>query len=113
MSAKNTLGKEERLRSNLGIQSLLKNGETVSRFPLKIFWNISSDPGQKSQARMAVAVPKRKFRSAVDRNLMKRRIREAYRLNKSLIYEPLSERELNITLIILFLSSPTKKTNAS
>ena len=104
MSTKYTLGKEERLKSNLGIQDLLKNGSTLSGFPLKIYWNISSDPQQKYPVRMAISVPKKKFKRAVDRNLMKRRIREAYRLNKSIIYEPLRDRNINLFMLILFLS---------
>jgi hypothetical protein len=35
---------------------------------------------------------------------MKRRIREAYRLNKNILYDPLEERGLNLVLVILFLS---------
>ncbi|HEC43050.1 MAG TPA: ribonuclease P protein component [Bacteroides sp.] len=104
MSTKQTLSKDERLKSSLGIEDLLKNGHTESGFPLKIFWSYSGDSRQKSPVRVAVLVPRRKFKRAVDRNLMKRRIREAYRLNKNLIYEPLAERNLNISLIILFLS---------
>lgn len=104
MSVGFTLGKEERLRSNLAIQELLKQGKSVYSFPLKIYWDFAPDLHQKYPARAAVIVPKRKFRRAVDRNLMKRRLREAYRLNKSILYEPLEERHQKIRLIILLLS---------
>ena len=103
MATKHTLGKHERLKSNLAIQDLLKNGSWVSEYPLKIYWSISG-PLQNSPARMAVLVPKRRFKRAVDRNLMKRRIRESYRQNKYLIYDPLQQKELKIVLIILLLS---------
>ena len=103
MATKHTLGKQERLKSNLAIQDLLKNGRRVSEYPLKIYWSIS-DPLQNSPCRMAVLVPKHRFKRAVDRNLMKRRIRESYRQNKYLIYDPLQQTELKIVLIILFLS---------
>jgi ribonuclease P protein component len=53
---------------------------------------------------MAVSVPRKKFRRAVDRNLLKRRIRESYRRNKRLIYKPLLEKNLRIVLLILYLS---------
>ncbi len=104
MAAKFTFGKQERLSSNLAIQDLLASGQTVSGFPLKIYWKPSDDLRQKFPAKVAISVPRRKFKKAVDRNLMKRRIREAYRLNKDLIYDPLREKELCITMIILFLS---------
>lgn len=104
MSTKYSLEKEERLKSGLAIQDVLKNGSAVSEFPLKIYWSISSDHRQKFPARVAISVPKRRFKRAVDRNLMKRRIRESYRQNKSLIYDPLLKKGLKIVMIILFLS---------
>ena len=51
---------------------------------------------------MAVSVPKRLFKRAVDRNLLKRRIREAYRLNKSDLYKILEQKELKIKLVIQY-----------
>jgi ribonuclease P protein component len=104
MSKDFTLGMEERLKSNLSIQELLKHGRTVSSYPLKIYWFLSPDQHQKYPARAAISVPKRKFRRAVDRNLMKRRLREAYRLNKHVLYNSLDQQEKKIQLIILFLS---------
>ena len=104
MSTKYSLGKEERLKNGLAIQDVLKNGSAVSEFPLKIYWSISWDHRQKFPVRVAIAVPKRRFKRAVDRNLMKRRIRESYRQNKHLIYDPLMKKDLKIVMIILFLS---------
>ena len=104
MAAKFTLGKEERLKSNLTIQDLLNEGRSVSVFPLKVYWDISKDRQQKYPVRVAFSVPKRKLKRAVDRNLINRRIRESYRLNKDLLYDPLREKDLKIVMIILFLS---------
>ena len=104
MSREFTLGKEERLKNNLSIQALLKHGKVVSRFPLKIYWDFSSDPQQKYPVRAAIGISKRKFKRAVDRNLMKRRLREAYRLNKYTLYDSLDRHQQKIQLIILLLS---------
>ncbi len=104
MSGEFTLGKEERLKSNLAIQELLKRGKAISRFPLKIYWDFSPDPNQKYPVRAAITVPKRKFRRAVDRNLMKRRLREAYRLHKNIPYGILDQHQQKIQLIILLLT---------
>jgi len=51
---------------------------------------------------MAVSVPKRLFKRAVDRNLLKRRIREAYRLNKGELYQLLQEKEQKLILVIQY-----------
>ena len=51
---------------------------------------------------MAVSVPKRLFRKAVDRNRIKRRIREAYRMNKADLYEVLSRKGKKLNLVIQY-----------
>ncbi len=53
-------------------------------------------------AQSAVAVSKRKFKRAVHRNLLKRRIREAFRLNKVLLYEQLEARNAQLALLIVY-----------
>ena len=52
--------------------------------------------------RMAVSVPKRLFKRAVDRNLLKRRIREAYRLQKPYLFDFLEEAGLSLQLVIQY-----------
>jgi ribonuclease P protein component len=51
---------------------------------------------------MAVSVPKRLFKKAVDRNLLKRRIREAYRLNKADLSDMLVNKQIRLQLIIQY-----------
>ena len=58
--------------------------------------------GTSFTAEMGVSVPKRLFKRAVDRNLLKRRIREAYRLNKSDLYSVLEQNKLNLLLVIQY-----------
>ena len=99
-----TFKKEERLKSNLSIKGLLDQGKTLSSFPLKIFWNSVEDPEQKFPAKVAILVPKKRFPRAVDRNLMKRLIRESYRQNKQPLYELLNKSDLKLLLVIMILS---------
>ena len=79
---------------------LFETGRSVYAPPLKFIYNLEGT-GSHPVA-MAVSVPKRLFKKAVDRNLIKRRIREAYRLNKNELYRVLSGRELKINLVIQF-----------
>src|SRR5690606_19671437 len=76
--------KKEKLKSTKAIEKLFLVGKTHSKFPIKIFFL----PQENIETNMAAfAVPKRTFKSAVDRNRVKRQLREAYRLNKQLLAE--------------------------
>ena len=56
------------------ILSLLKTGQVLFRYPLKVHF-------QEGAGEFGVSVPKRHFKRAVKRKLLKRRVREAFRLN--------------------------------
>jgi len=78
------LPKEERLTRKKLIEDLFQHGRSFSSFPLKVIFAPQGNvTGQKSQ--VLVSVPIRIFKKATDRNTLKRRIREGYRLNKALM----------------------------
>lgn len=94
------LPKRARLKSTKSIANLFANGKSVAKFPLRMVWVIQSEgqsPPEKSK--MAVSVPKKKIKKAVHRNLLKRRIREVWRLNRDPIVIP----EKNYTIEVLFI----------
>lgn len=92
MSASFTKG--ERLSSFKEIQDLMKKGETFFHYPFKVVYrNVAiEDANEEALNAIIVSVPKRNFKRAVKRNLLKRRIRESYRLNKGLLVAPQGEK---------------------
>ena len=76
---KHTLPKAERLRGRTTITALMRRGKYISVTSLRCCYCFRGDD---APARMMVSVPKRLFKRAVKRNLLKRRIRESYRLQK-------------------------------
>lgn len=89
-----TFKKPERLSSKKEIQELFKNGSSFYLYPFKVV----TLPNVESKVHQVLfSVPKRIFKHAVDRNLLKRRMREAYRLHKHLL--TIEPQVLNIAYI--------------
>jgi ribonuclease P protein component len=72
--------RHQRLTSRNDIQDLFKEGDSFMLFPFKVL--ARTNPTQSASHKILISVSKRNFKRAVDRNLIKRRIREAYRTNK-------------------------------
>lgn len=95
-----TLQKKDRLKSRKLIDELFVSGESSFVYPLKLMY--LQLPELDSKLKMAVTVPKRQFRKAVDRNHIKRKIREAYRLNKKILTDQIAESDED-SLILMFI----------
>ena len=87
---KQTLGKQERLKSKTLIGKLYKEGKSVKSFPLRLVY-IQTEHNSKYPAQVGVSVPKRNFKKAVDRNHLKRLLRETYRKQKQLVYNTIDK----------------------
>ena len=96
-----TFHKSERLCSRTLIQQLLKSGNRFSSGPFRAVWQVRPLAGP-SPVQVMITVPKSLVPKATGRNLLKRRIREAYRRNKSFIYPGLTARGMQIALIISY-----------
>ncbi|RZT97499.1 ribonuclease P protein component [Ancylomarina subtilis] len=94
--------KEERLCHKKRISSLFAEGRGFTCYPFRIVWK-STPLDVDFPAQVAITVTKRSFKQAVKRNLLKRRIREIYRLNKHLLYKDLNDREAQISFMIVYL----------
>jgi ribonuclease P protein component len=95
-----TFDKSERLCSRKTIEKLFENGNIFYNSLFKVVWdkNQKSFPGP---AQVAFSVSKRGFRLAVTRNLIKRRLREAYRKNKKTLYDHLISQNIQIVLVVI------------
>ena len=87
---KNTLGKQERLKSKKLIEKLYQEGSSVKAFPLRMMF-IQTTHTSDFPAQVGVSVPKRNFKLAVNRNRLKRLMRETYRLQKEIVYNNLEQ----------------------
>jgi ribonuclease P protein component len=90
--------KDERLCSKKIIDKLFVQGKSVFVFPVKMVYLETKLPsGYPVQAGFTVS--KKSFKRAVQRNLIKRRMREAYRLNKSKFYDEIGEKQVAVFFI--------------
>ena len=89
-----SLPKSHILRGKTEIDALLERGAVLFKYPIKAYYL----PREGAFSRMMVSVPKRNFKRAVRRNLLKRRIREAFRLKAG---ELLGEHRFDILFVYL------------
>jgi ribonuclease P protein component len=99
-----TLRKPERLCSKKVIDDLFENGKTFYCSPFLVVWSYSNSESTPP-VQVAFSVPKKVFRLAVTRNLIKRRMREAYRKNKTELYKNLADIEKKIVFILIYRDS--------
>lgn len=96
-----TFGKHEHLCGTLRIRAVATTGRGVNEHPFKLVGRIMALTEPVS-AQVAFAVPKRNLRHAVDRNRMKRLMREAYRLNKAPHMERLAAKGIQVAWLFVF-----------
>lgn len=106
MAKQFTLGKNERLKSRKAIEQLFKEGQRFTVFPLRVLYcenkEIVNTKSSKFKIRAGVSVSSRNFRKAVDRNRIKRLIKEAYRLQKKLLEESLEKKGKGLLLFLIY-----------
>ena len=98
---KNTFHKQERLYGKKAIDLLFEKGLSLSQAPIKLIYKASLST-QVYPSKAMFVVPKKKFKHAHDRNLLKRRMREAYRLSKNGYYEKLNGKGVKVNCAFIF-----------
>ncbi len=96
-----TYNKKEKLKSKKLIEQLFAEGQSVSAYPLKLIY-LPVNFDDSVLLKTGVTVSKRKFKNAVDRNRIKRLMREAYRLNKAVIFNNITTQ---YALMILYIGN--------
>jgi ribonuclease P protein component len=103
-----TFKKHERLSSQKQIANLFKEGNTFLNYPFRVLWSVSKNERNESfQMQVAFSVPKRKFKKAVTRNTIRRRLKESFRLNKERFIEEMGPYSFNLSLLIIY--TPAKE----
>lgn len=96
--------KQERLKQEKIIRQLFSARQTLRSYPLLLFYSIDSQvmaPGLK----VLFSVSRRNFKTAAGRNLLRRRMREAFRLNRQAMTEKLTEKGFMLTAGFVYQAS--------
>lgn len=97
-----TYGRKDKLKSRKLTEELFAKGRSVSVFPIKVFytWQPAGGP---ALLQAGVGVSARNFRKAVERNRIKRLLREAYRLQKAELSSTCTDKQKGMALFFLYV----------
>ena len=98
-----TLSKEERLSWKRHIDLLFAEGRSFISFPLRVVYLPVEEKELPSMGAIMASVPKKKFKRANKRNLIKRLIRESYRIHKYDLIDPLQEKGTSMLVAFLYV----------
>lgn len=98
--------KIQRLKSEKAIQHIFAVGQSLFFYPLKIQYKLEegSVSAQKTSLQFGVSVSKKNFKRAVDRNLLKRRLRECFRKQKFVLEDSLAIENKNLKCMIIYVA---------
>lgn len=94
------LGRKERLKSRKQIDALFLNGRRFVQFPLRVTYQFF--PAEEALAQIGVTASRKSFKKAIDRNRLKRLMRESYRLQKQLLLPSLESKKLKAIVFFMY-----------
>ena len=109
MPAKFSYNKKEKLKSRKQLQQLFTKGKSFTVFPIKVFFELNET--QDNIIKTGVGVSSRNFKKAVDRNYIKRLLREVYRTEKTEFTEFLKQNNKQISLFLLYVDKALPEYN--
>ena len=101
-----SFGRQQKLKSRKQIQKLFTGGNSHFVFPVKVAWMVDQPgprPTGNTGVQAGVSVSKRNFKKAVDRNRIKRLLREAYRLHKHDLVEQFEGKSFCLSLFMIYV----------
>ncbi len=99
-----SFGKEYKLCSKKVMDTIFEEGKTEKVYPFLLRY-LAVDLKTEKRFQIVISVPKRKFKRAVDRNRIKRLIREAVRKKKYIIEEAMTAEEQQLALFLIYTSN--------
>ena len=104
MMKKFGFNRTERLKSSKVIGRMFKDGISFGMYPLRLVFLKMDEPRSEVPVQFTVSVPKKSFKSAVARNKVKRKIREAWRLNKNWLYHKMEKTEGQYAFMVIYIA---------
>lgn len=95
--------KNERLYHRKQIDYLFSHGRHINLYPYRFTWSFYEGESERFPARVLFSVRKRDYKKAFARNHIKRKMREAYRLHKHVLYENLHANNKQLLFAVVFI----------
>jgi ribonuclease P protein component len=106
-----TYNKQEKLKSRKQLEALFSKGRTLLLFPVKVFYLLPETP-LDNVVKTGVGASSRTFKKAVQRNRIKRLLREAYRVNKKPLHQFLQTHNRQLVVFLLYVDKQMPKNNS-
>jgi ribonuclease P protein component len=108
MLYRNTFPKAEHLCGKTSVDKLFTEGKSFLSYPLRIVFCLSDKTDVP--VRCLMAAPKRRFKHAVDRNRLKRQLRESYRLNKGVLLSAVEGKDYQLLVAFNYIGDKVEST---